>query len=136
MPAHNDIFPWTSYYGDYKFFEDRMLSHSKVSNIQNAGDGLYEIDLVEGKVIKVFICECYSFGLAEYYESVRKLGKIDAVVINSNWCGYTIDAKRYCLEHGVGLFDIGGFMAALNTKNFWEYLTKQEEEYFENNGWL
>ena len=136
MPAQNNKFPWMSYYGNYKFFEDRMLSHNKVYRIQNTGEGLYEIDLGGGRLIRVFICECYSFGLAEYYESVEKLGKIQAVIINSNWCGYTIEAKRYCREHGVGLFNIGEFMAALNTKIFCEYLTKQEKEYFEEQGWL
>lgn len=136
MPAQNTEFPWMSYYGHYNFFEDRMLSHKKIHGIQNIGGGLYEINLDDERVIKVFICECYSFGLAEYYETVEKIGKIQAVIINSNWCGYTAEAKHYCREHGVGLFNIGEFMAALNMKNFWEYLTKYEREYFKENGWL
>lgn len=133
MPAHNKAFPWMSYYGNYKFFEDRMRSHSKINDIRNTGEGLYEIDLVDGRKLRVFICECYSFGIAEYYVSVEKLGALDSVIINSNWCGYSMDAKLHCLEHGVGLFDISGLMAALNTRNFWEYLTKQEKEYLEKN---
>lgn len=133
MPAHNKEFPWMSYYGNYKFFEDRMVSHSKVYNIRNIGDSFYDIKLTDGEKLRVFICECYSFGLAEYYESVERLGELDAVIINSNWCGYSMDAKLHCREHEVGLFDISGFMAALNMKNFWEYLTKQEKEYFEKN---
>jgi len=136
MPAHNDKFPWMSYYGHYKFFEDKMLLHNRVGDIQNTGDGLYEINLGVGKVIKVFICECYSFGLAEYYETIEKLGEIQAVIIDSIWCGYTSEAKRYCREHGVGLFSIGEFMAALNMENFWEYLTKEEKEYFKKKGWF
>lgn len=136
MPAENSEFPWMSYYGHYKFFEDRMQSHNKVLGIQNTREGLYEINLGDERVIKVFICECYSYGLAEYYETVERLGKVQAVIINSNWCGYTTEAKRYCREHGVGLFTIGEFMAALNIKNFWEYLTKEEKEYFTKNGWL
>jgi hypothetical protein len=136
MTAHNDKFPWMSYYGHYKFFEDKMQSHNRVCGIQNAKNGLYEINLSEAGIIKVFICECYSFGLAEYYETVEKLGKIQAVIINSNWCGYTSEAKHYCREHGVGLFNIGEFMAALNTKKIWEYLTKEEKKYFKENGWL
>lgn len=136
MPAHNKSFPWMSYYGNYKFFEDRMQSHRKVSNVQNADDGLYEVRLIDGRILKVFICECYSFGMAEYYETVEKLGDIDAVIINSNWCGYTMDAKRHGREHNVGLFDIGAFMAALNINNYWEYLTKQEKEYLKKKGWL
>jgi hypothetical protein len=135
MTAQNNEFPWMSYYGHYKFFEDRMLSHDKVYDIQKTGEGIYELRLGEEKVIRVFICECYSFGLAEYYETVDKLGKIQAVIINSNWCGYAAEAKRFCREHGVGLFSIGEFMAALNMKNYWEYLTKEEREYFKEQGW-
>jgi hypothetical protein len=136
MPAHNKDFPWMSYYGNYKFFEEKIRSHSKVCALHNIGDGYYEINLSEERVIRVFICECYSFGMAEYIESVEKLGKIQVIIINSNWCGYAAEAKRYCREHGVGLFTIGEFMAALNMDKFWEYLTKQETEYFIKNGWL
>jgi len=106
-----------------------MRSHSKVSSIRETGEGLYVIDLVDRRTLVVFICECYSFGLAEYYESVENLGDLDAVVINSNWCGYTMDAKFHCQEQKVGLYDIKGFMAALNLKNHWEYLTKREKEF-------
>lgn len=131
MPAHNESFPWMSYYGNYRFFEDRMRYHNKVTDIRNTSKGLYEIDLTDGRTLIVFICECYSFGLAEYYESVDNLGALNAVVINSNWCGYTMDAKLYCREQNIGLFDIRGFMAALNLRNYWEYLTKEEEEILE-----
>ena len=135
MSAHNKEFPWMSYYGNYKFFEDRMKSHSRVSNLINTGAGLYEINLIDGRKLKTFICECYSYGIAEYHESVEKLGDLEAVIINSNWCGYSMDAKLHCQEHNVGLFDISGFMAALNISNYWEYLTKQEKEYLEKKGW-
>ncbi len=134
MPAHNDSFPWMSYYGDYQFFKDKMRSHRRVSNVRNVDNGLYEIALVDGRTLRVFICECYSFGLAEYFESVEKVGALDAVIINSNWCGYTMEAKLHCRASRVGLFDIGGFMAALNLSNHWEYLTQQEKEYLEKNG--
>lgn len=136
MPARNENFPWMSHYGNYKFFEDRMHSHSKVNKICNIGQGFYQLDLYNGNVIKAFICECYSFGLAEYYESVERLGKLDAVIINSNWCGYTYEAKQHCLKNRVGLFDIQGFMAALNRDNFWECMTSQEKKYFEEKGWI
>lgn len=136
MPAHNNTFPWVSYYKNYDFFENRIKTHSKVHGIREAEPGLYEMDLTDGRKIRVFVCECYSFGLAEYYESKENLGTIDAIIINSKWCGYTFEAKRYCLKHRVGLFDIAGFMAALNKDNFWEYLTDHETETFRKNGWI
>lgn len=134
MTAHNKSFPWMSYYRHYRFFESRMKSHNKVSSLIDIGGGLYEVTLIDGRVLRVFICECYSYGVAEYYESVENLGELNVVVINSNWCGYGMDAKLHCQEQNVGLFDISGFMAALNIHNYWEYLTKQERKDLENTG--
>ncbi len=68
MPAHNNDFPWLSYYGHYRFFEERMAAHNKVSGIQQVDVGLYDLTRNNGSVIRVFICDCYSFGVAEYHE--------------------------------------------------------------------
>lgn len=136
MPAHNKNFPWMSYYGNYNFFETRMHEHSKVSSIIKFNPSLYQIERVDGKIIKVFICECYSFDVAEYIEACQELGELDAVIISSNWCGYTFDVKRQCMSEQVGVYDISGFMAALNMDNYWQYLTKHEKKMFNENGWL
>lgn len=128
MPGHSETFPWPSYYGNYSFFENRMRTHSKIQNLRHVDNGLYEIALTDGRTLRVFICECYSYDLAEYYETIENFGEVDAVIINSNWCGYTLDAKSHCLENNVGLFDIGGFMSALNRERFWEVMTDYERE--------
>lgn len=130
MAAQNKEFPWMSHYEEYKFFEDRMRSHSKVSSLENIKGGLYDLSLKNGNTLKVFICECYSYGVAEYEETVQKLGHLDVIIINSNWCGYSPDAKLYCREKSVGLFKIRDFMAALNFPHYWEYLTDYEKEKF------
>ena len=87
-------------------------------------------------MLRVFVCECYSFGAAEYVEVIANLGKVDVVLINSAWCGYTLDAKRACRNDKVGLFKIGDFMAALNKPKVWEYLNEGEQEAFTKKGWL
>lgn len=128
MPARNSEFPWLSYYGNYNFFESRMREHSKVLKLEKVGVGLYEIYLKDGRTLKVFICECYSFGGGEYYETTQKTGPLDAIIINSNWCGYTPEIKIACQAEKVGVFDISGFMAAINLKNYWEYMTEFEKK--------
>ncbi|BCJ09498.1 hypothetical protein PRtIB026_A08750 [Pseudomonas sp. RtIB026] len=128
MSAQNKSFPWMSHYEEYNFFEERMREHSKVSSLKNIQDGLYELTLRNGSTLKVFICECYSYGVAEYEETIQKLGHLDAIIINSNWCGYSADAKLYCRKRSVGLFKIRDFMAALNLTRHWEYLTDYERE--------
>lgn len=113
-----------------------MKAHSHVLDLRAKGDGVYEITNKYSKVLNVFVCECYSFGAAEYIETTAALRALDVIVINSVWCGYTAEAKRLARESKIGLFDIGDFMAALNRANLWEYLNGKERELFEKNGWL
>lgn len=136
MPAHSETYPWPSHYGNFKFFELRMNQHSRVDNFISHGGGRYDIILESGTLVRVFICECYAYGVAEYTETIEKNGPLDAVVINSNWCGYTDDVKIRCRKESVGIFTIGEFMGALNHADFWNYLTDRQKERFEKYGLL
>ncbi|MGQ0661528.1 hypothetical protein [Sphingosinicella sp.] len=136
MPAHSEYFPWPSYYGHFDFFEQRMRSHNRVRNLENLGDGRYRLTKTDGSVLEVFVCECYSFGAAEYLETTSNLGRLDAIIISSNWCGYTVDAKAECRRDRVGLFDIRDFMAALNRRDFWTYLSDWDQERLRKRGLL
>ena len=136
MTGYSDKFPWPPYYGHFAFFEQRMNAHSGVASLKAQGDGVYELTTKFGKTLRVFACECYSFGIAEYIETMQALGKLDAIVINSAWCGYTMDAKRLTRNDKVGLFKIGDFMSALNKVDFWDHLTEAELETFKEKGWL
>lgn len=135
MPAQSEEFPWPSYYGNFDFFEERMREHGKVASLTAQGPGAYILTKTDGSRLRVFICECYSFGLAEYYETIRNIGSVDAVIINSTWCSYTMDAKRYCRSSGVGVFHIGNFMSALHKNDTMKFLTPGEIKYYEKQGW-
>ena len=113
-----------------------MTAHRCVSNLNAISEGVYELTLASRKSLRVFVCECYSYGSAEYIETTDTLGALDAIIINSNWCGYTPEAKRLCRSKKVGLFSIGDFMAALNKPKFWLYLSKDETKIFREKGWL
>lgn len=123
-------------YEHYRFFEDQMKAHSRVLSIEPQGEGLYLITLHDDRHLRIFICECYSFGVAEYMETTEKLGPLDAIIINSNWCGYTDEVKAQCRNKHVGLFKIGDFMAALNLQDSWVYLNEREKERLRKRGLL
>jgi len=135
MLEHSKSYPWPPYYGHFKFFEERIKTHSQVASLVAKGGGIYELTTKHGNVLTVFICECYSFGAAEYVETLEKLGALNVILINSAWCGYTPDAKRMARDAHIGLFKIGNFMSALNKAKYWEYLTEAEKENFQKRGW-
>lgn len=136
MAVHDENFPWPSCYGHFKFFESQLTKHGKVASLTALGDGVYELARAKGDTLRVFICECYAFGVAEYMETVEQLGGLNAIIINSAWCGYSPDTKRQCREEKVGLFKIGEFMSALHRDDYWMYLSDRETVYFKKQGWL
>lgn len=135
MPATNNDFPWKPYY-DYKSFLRTMTNHSKVSAINEIGSGRFDIKLNDGRTLKTFICECYSFGLAEYYETIENLGELDIIMVDSEWCHYSMEAKKHCWQNGVGLFKLKELMAALHKDDYWLYLRKNETNEFKRLGWI
>lgn len=107
-----------------------------VKSLENVGGGVYNLTLSDSRNLRLFICECYSYGLAEYMETVDNIGKLDSVIINSNWCGYTDELKLQCRSDGIGLFDIRDFMAAINQRDYWLYLNEHDEKRFRKRGLL
>lgn len=105
-----------------------MHEHSKVSNLENIKTGLYDVHLLDGRVLRVFICECYAFDDASYYETVENYGPVNAVIISSSWCGYDFEMKLAKMQEKVGIFDIKGFMAAINKSNYWDYMSEWEKK--------
>lgn len=117
-----------SHYGNYNFFKRKIAIHSKVLDVKeiDASKGLYDI-VQQNRSLRVFICECYSFGVAEYEEALNYFENLDAIIINSMWCGYTPDVKDYCKEFKVGVFTISEFFGAINQINFWNYVAPDDK---------
>ena len=138
MPAHSENFPWASYYGHFKFFEKQMDGHRFVLSWSTDPDHqyVYDLELKNGNKLRVFACECYSFGSVELDETLDAVGHVDLILINGNWCGYTLEAKRDAQQKKIGVYNIGDLMRALPRKEPWTYLSADETEKFKAKGWL
>ena len=121
MPAAMDNFPWMGHYGRYDFFERAVARHSRVSSVEKEEEYLFVVETFFGQKLRVFVCDCYSFDVADYDEVMETIEDFDVIVINSNWCGYSNAAKRVAIDQKKGLFKYGEFMGAINYRKFWEY---------------
>ncbi|WP_111858099.1 hypothetical protein [Acinetobacter sp. CFCC 10889] len=127
MPTANIDFPWMSYYGNYNSFKRKISNHNKVINVVevDVANGLFDI-IQENRTLRIFICECYSFGVAEYEEALEHFENLDAIIINSTWCEYTPEVKEYCKEQRKGVFNLSEFFGAINFPSFWNYVSPDE----------
>ena len=136
MAAYSDEFPWPNSKGHFDFFERMMHAHDRVRDLRSHGNGRYTLEKNDGARLSLFVCDCYSFGKAEYLETIENFGRLDTVIISSNWCGYTADVKEQCRDEKVGLYNIRDFMAALNLRQLWSYLNDYEKDRLRKKGHL
>lgn len=80
--------------------------------------------------LRTFMTNIYIVGLADVHEIFADAGEVNAIVTMSAWNGYTVEAKAFCREKGVGLFRFKEFLGAVYSvgDRFLDYIPPEERE--------
>lgn len=109
------------------FFEKAVKEHNKVRNIIKKSPGYYTIELINSKKYTVLLTNHYTIGLADVYEVTNNYD-LDAIVTMSIWNGYTMEAKNYAKELGIGVFVFKELMGALNNERPENYFSGYDQD--------
>lgn len=109
------------------FFEKAMEGHSKVMNINRKEDIFFTIKDVKGRIFKVLLLNEYCIGLATVLKALDDFPETEYIVTGGNWNGYTKEAKEYCSENDLGLFNLGEFLGAINWTKPKDYYKKDSD---------
>jgi hypothetical protein len=97
-----------------EFFERAMAQHRKVECCEQVQRELYQLTRRDGlSPLRVLLVNIYTVGVADVIELLGEFPGLQAIVILSNWNGYTTDAKEYAKQRGVGVFVMNEFLGAL-----------------------
>lgn len=97
-----------------EWFEQRLDQHTRVRGFQAEGDHVYVIQRRGLPDIRVWLCEIYMLGVADY-EAIRNADPaVDAIVVLSAWNHYTPEAQSLGASEGVGVFKPGELLSALH----------------------
>lgn len=115
-----------------EYFKKAMLVHSKVRDITQLEQQLFEITKINNKKLLVHLTNIYIVGEAEVYEIMSNHSdkKLDAIVTVSLWNQCASDGKYAAEQHDIGLFVMSDFLGALNFdgQNFINYISPAERE--------
>jgi hypothetical protein len=114
LNGHNN---WNVSYSTIVYFESALSAHPKVRSVSRKRDLLFEINLVSEKQIIVLLVNEYTLGLAAVHRALAEFPSAEFIVTGSNWSSYTRDAKDFGSKSKIGIFQIGEFLAALNSRN-------------------
>ncbi len=125
MPKFND---WDVPFSVISFFSSALSGHNMVASYDRTKDIFFTVTLTNENIINVLLVNEYVLGLAAVLRARHEFPDAEYIVTGGNWNGYTPEAKRYGVEHSLGIFNVGEFFGALHWTNPKEYYKK------DNNG--
>jgi hypothetical protein len=124
MPTFNS---WNVSYSTISFVERALLGHAKVASFKRSDDIVFDIQLKDGKHLKMLLLNEYTLGLAAIHRALAEFPGIEYIVTGANWNGYTKEAKQYGKENDLGLFVLGEFFGSLYWSNPKQYYQKDAD---------
>jgi hypothetical protein len=114
MPSHRG---WNERLADssIEFFTQAIGDHDKVIRVNQESDNVFVVERVGGlPEVRVWLCDVYTLGLADYFHITKADPDVDAIVTISGFNSWTREAKEQGYEDEVGVFKFGQFMGALH----------------------
>ncbi|MCD5077640.1 hypothetical protein [Enterococcus gallinarum] len=108
------------------YFEEIIRKHDKVRLLEKIDEYLYCLTLYNSKKYKVYITNLYTVGIADVIE-LSQTYDINAIVTMSSWNSYTLEAKKYGQDIGIGVFIFKELMGAINFDRPAQYFSGYDE---------
>lgn len=113
---------WGVSFSLISWFKQFLESHGNVEQMRRHHDVIFEIRRKSQQdSLTIFCCHEYTMGLTLVHRATHEFGKLDLICIGGGWCGYTRQAKQYCLDAKIGLYVADETYHALWTNEFWAY---------------
>ena len=119
---------WDVSFSHIAWFERLLKTHSNILNVSRHHDLLFEVDRKrQSDHLSIFCCNEYTMGLTMVQRAIHEFGTLNLIYIGGGWCGYTTEAKEFCLEAKIGLYVTDEMSGALWRDDFWSYHRKDKD---------
>lgn len=119
---------WGVEYHRIAWFENLLHGHPNVTNVVRHDDIMFEVDRVKQRDhLRILCCYEYTMGLTAVHRAIREFGELSIIHIGGGWCGYTPEAKQFCLDSGIGLYVSNEMSGALWRDDYWSYYQRDPD---------
>lgn len=113
---------WDVSYVYIKFLEKVLNGHKNISSVNRTNDILFTVQRIsQNDSLQVLCLDEYSMSLSSAMRAMNDFPGVNIISVGGNWNGYTLEAKRYCIESEVGLFNSMEINQALFKTQYWLY---------------
>lgn len=110
------------------WFERLLRNHSNVSSVLRHHDLVFDVQRIQQKDQLSVVClNEYTMGFTAVQRVIQELGQPNIIYIGGGWCGYTQQAKEFCLHEQIGLYVTEEMSGALWRDEFWSYCKRDND---------
>jgi hypothetical protein len=110
------------------WFERSLSTHPNITNVVRHDDIIFEVDRIRQRDhLTILCCYEYAMGITAVHRALHEFGSLNIIHIGGGWCGYTMEAKEFCLDSSIGLYVSDEITGALWKNEFWTYHQKDKE---------
>lgn len=110
------------------FLEKILDNHRNISSITKRNSIIFEAKRSkQHDELTIFCCDEYVMGITAVYRALKEFGDIDIIFIGGNWNGYTVEAKEYCQQSKIGLYNADEINGGLWWDKHWDYYQKDDK---------
>ena len=107
---------------------DRLLNtHANVVAAKRRDDIIWDVSRARGRDIQAICLDEYTCGIGKVLEVCEHFPDINLIYVGGTWNSYTMEAKEYCLNNDIGLFNTGEMAGAMHRDDFWTYHKKDND---------
>mgnify|MGYP003667981455 CR=1 FL=1 len=104
-----------------------LSSHKAVERVERSKDIQLDIVTNQGDNLRLVCVNEYTCGLTRVLEVLEGFPGTNIVYVGGAWNGYTMQAKKYCIDQSVGLFNSSEINGALFREDYWRYHKRDRE---------
>lgn len=120
--------PWIVQFSRTSFLNTLLSTHKNVREVKRTNDILFSFRRNDcDKEIKLLGIDQYACSLAIVLRALEDFGEIHYICVGGVWDGYSRQAKDYCLENKIGLYNTSELSGGLWTKEYWNYAKKDDD---------
>lgn len=114
-------------YPQILFMERILGGHANVTSFDRSNDIQFDIERARGGECQLICINEYTCGLIHVLSVLSKFPEVNIIYVGGNWNSYTLEAKEYCLEARLGLYNSAEINGALHRTDFWNYHRKDKK---------
>ena len=114
-------------YSQIAWLEKLLKSHKNISSVTRSNDIQFDVERLCGKECQVICINEYTCGIGHVLDVLDVFPDADIIYVGGNWNSYTREAKEYCLEARLGLYNSSEINGALHRYDFWTYHRKDQK---------